>query len=68
MPFIAYFFYALIAFVGIGVLFLLFVLGTIALVLMAIFFRVFSVRFLQDIAPEYDFFNRPETTPPLITG
>jgi len=56
IPLIAYFFYALAIFTGIIFLFLLFILLLAVMVPVAVFFRIFSIKFLENIGGNYNFF------------
>jgi hypothetical protein len=56
IPLLAYFFYALAIFMGIIFLFFLFILLLVVMVPVAVFFRIFSIKFLENIDINYNFF------------
>ena len=62
VPLIAYFFYALAIVTGIIFLCLLFILMFVMMVPVAVFFRVFSIKFLEATGGNYNFFPNPDNT------
>jgi len=61
IPFIAYFFYALAIVTGIIFLFLLCALFLVVMVPIALFFRIFSVKFIEIAGDNYNFFPQQDT-------
>ena len=63
IPFVAYFFYALAIVTGIILLFTLFILLLIVMVPVAIFFRIFSIKFIENADSNYNFFSHQDSHP-----